>query len=157
VIGLFAAGRGRRLPWLALTLVAVIAGCASVPKTAPELDVAAKSFTPSEGKARIYIVRPNMLKGAAITLHAMLDGKELGSVSRGTYLMTEVDPGPHTIGSKTLENADQDTLTAVAGQSYFFIIKPRMGLLVARVGLDPVSEAEGRAEVNKAKRAASAF
>ena len=45
------------------------------------------------------------------------------------------------------------TLAAV----YFFIIKPRMGLIAARAGLEPATEEEGRAEVMKAKRAQNAF
>jgi hypothetical protein len=147
----------RLAPRLALASVlalAYVSGCASVPKAAPELDVAAKSFTPSEGKARIYVVRPKTTVGAAVTLQVSVDGRELGSTSRGTYLMTEVDPGEHIVSSKTLENSDEEKVTTEAGRSYFFVIKPRMGLLVARVRLEPVSEAEGRAEVGKAQRAA---
>ena len=138
---------------VALSLV----GCASVPKTAPELDLAAKTFTPAEGKAALYIVRPNSALGAAVALPVNIDGRELGSTARGTYLMLEVEPGKHTISSKTLENSKVVEVTAEAGKSYFFVIKPRMGLIAARAGLEPVTEEEGRAEVMKAKRAQNAF
>ena len=150
-----------RLPalGLALSLLAVgpLAGCASVPRAAPSLDVEAKSFTPSAGKARLYVVRPSSMVGAAVALHVVVDGRELGSTSRGTYLMTEVEPGEHTIGAKTMENADQEKLAAEAGRSYFFVIRPKMGFFSARVGLTAVSDEDGRKEVEKASRAESAF
>lgn len=152
-----AAGRLSRVFVAASLLTLVASGCASVPKAAPEADLAAKSFTPTAGKSRIYVVRPKAMKGAAIKLNAILDGKELGTVSNGTYLMTEIEPGVHTIGSKTLENTLADSVVTEANRSYFFIIKPRWGVLVARVGLEPTTEAEGRAEVMKATRAQSAF
>lgn len=142
---------------LAVLATGSLSGCASVPKAAPALDVQAKSFTPSSGKARLYVVRPSSLLGSAVALHVVLDGREFGSTSRGTYLMTEVDPGEHTIGSKTLENSAHEKVTAEAGRSYFYVIKPAMGLLVARVSLLAVSDAEGRKEVEKATRAQSAF
>jgi hypothetical protein len=150
-----------RLPALGLALsllsVAPLSGCASVPKAAPALDVEAKSFTPSPGKARLYVVRPSSMVGSAVALHVVVDGRELGSTSRGTYLMTEVEPGEHTIGSKTMENSDQEKVAADAGHSYFFVIKPKMGFISARVGMTAVSEDEGRKEVEKATRAESAF
>ena len=142
---------------LALLAAAPLSGCASVPRAAPSLDVEAKSFTPSPGKARLYVVRPSSIMGAAVALHVVVDGRELGSTSRGTYLMTEVAPGEHTVGSKTMENSDQEKLTAEAGRSYFFVIKPKMGFISARVGMSAVSDEEGRKEVGKATRADSAF
>ena len=152
--------RTRRLSHVivAATLLALsTAACASVPKAAPEADLAAKSFTPTPGKSRIYVVRPKAFKGAAVTLNAILDGKELGRVSNGTYLMTEVDPGTHTIGSRTLETTLGDSVVTEANRSYFFIIKPRMGVIAARVGLEATTAAEGRAEVMNATRVESAF
>ena len=92
--------RPSRLPALGLALsllsVGPLSGCASVPKAAPALDVEAKSFTPSPGKARLYVVRPSSMVGSAVALHVVVDGRELGSTSRGTYLMTEVEPGDPT-------------------------------------------------------------
>jgi hypothetical protein len=140
-----------------LAVAGPLTGCASVPKAPPALDVEAKSFSPSEGKARLYVVRPDAMMGAAVVLHVIVDGRELGSTARGTYLMTEVEPGAHTVGSRTAENADQERVTAEAGRCYFFVIRPRMGFLAARVGLEAVSEGEGRKEVTRAKRAQSAF
>jgi hypothetical protein len=56
-----------------------------------------------------------------------------------------------------MENSDQEKVAAEAGRSYFFVIKPKMGFISARVGMTAVSEDEGRKEVEKATRAESAF
>src|SRR5687768_7577714 len=114
-----------------------------------EMDVAAKSYAVKPKKANIYVYR-NEVMGAAIKMPVLLNGRAVGDTGSKTYLLLEVDPGSHTIVSKT-ENDATLKLDAVAGRNYFVWQEVKMGLMVARSQLHLVDEATGKAGVGESK------
>jgi hypothetical protein len=63
-------------------------------------EAAALTFTPSTGKARVYVYEQErwwQARTAQYDIH--LDGKPVGRTSHGAYLMFEIDPGPHRLES----------------------------------------------------------
>jgi hypothetical protein len=63
-------------------------------------EAAALAFTPSPGKARVYVYEQErwwQARTAQYDIH--LDGKPVGRTSHGAYLMFEIDPGPHRVES----------------------------------------------------------
>ena len=133
----------------AVLAVALASGCASVQMASPEQDTAAKSFAVKPGKANIYVYR-NETFGAALKMPVVLDGKAVGDTASKTYLVVEVDPGSHTVVSKT-ENDSSVTLNAVSGRNYFLWQEVKMGLMTARSDLKEVDEATGKAGVAECK------
>ncbi|HEX7052700.1 MAG TPA: DUF2846 domain-containing protein [Burkholderiales bacterium] len=97
------------------------------------------------GKRLCYVYRNETL-GAAIKMPVALDGKLVGDTAAKTDLLLEVDPGPHTVVSKT-ENGSAVTVNAVAGRNYFLWQEVKLGLISARSNLQEVDEATGRAGV----------
>ncbi len=134
---------------VAVLVVALASGCASVQMASPEQDNAAKTFAIKPGKANIYVYRNESL-GAAIKMPVALDGRLVGDTAAKTYLVAEVAPGPHTVVSKT-ENDSSVTVSAVAGHNYFLWQEVKMGLMSARSNLQEVDEATGRAGVAECK------
>jgi hypothetical protein len=137
---------------LAFALLAV--GCASVPMAPPEVDLAAKQFKPTPGKANVYVFRDESI-GAAVKMPILLDGRLLGDTAARTFLLTAVDPGPHQLLSKT-ENDSVFAFTAVPGSNLFVWQEVKMGVWSARSKLQQVDDAAGKARVMACKLAVGA-
>ncbi|MDX1537064.1 DUF2846 domain-containing protein [Arsukibacterium sp.] len=136
---------------LAATLLAsiILTGCASVPMATPEMDSQAKQFTTVPDKAKIYIYRDETM-GAAVKMPVLLNGMSVGDTVAKSYILREVEPGEHTILSKT-ENDAELTLTANAGTNYYVWQEVKMGAFAARSKLHLVDEAKGQKSVNACK------
>ena len=139
----------KALALCALAVVVLASGCASVQMASPEQDTAAKSFAVKPDKANIYVYR-NETFGAALKMPVALDGKLVGDTASKTYLLLQVDPGPHTVVSKT-ENDSTVTLNTVAGRNYFLWQEVKMGMISGRSNLQEVDEATGKAGVAECK------
>ena len=139
----------KTLALCALSVLVLASGCASVQMASSEQDTAAKSFAVKPDKANIYVYR-NETMGAALKMPVALDGKLMGDTASKTYLLLEVNPGSHTVVSKT-ENDSSVTLNTVAGRNYFLWQEVKMGLMTARSNLQEVDEATGKAGVGECK------
>jgi len=138
----------------AVLCLLTLGGCASVPMATPEQDAAAKKFTVPPGKSRIYLYR-NETFGGAITIAVALDGKLMASTGPMTYFVWDVDPGQHTILSKS-ENDATLTLNTVAGQPYFVWQEIKLGVLTPRSLLHKVDIQTGEKAVLECKLGKSA-
>lgn len=127
----------------------VISGCASVPMASKMADDAAKKFDVTEGMSNIYIYRNESL-GGAIKMPVLVDEKIAGDTGPETYILITVEPGNHTIISKS-ENDATLSLTTKENQNYFVWQEVKMGLWTARSKLHLVSEAKGRVGVSECK------
>jgi PBP1b-binding outer membrane lipoprotein LpoB len=133
----------------ALAAVVLASGCASVQMASPEMDTAAKNYAVKPNKANIYVYR-NEVMGAAIKMPVVLNGKIVGDTGSKTFLLLEVEPGSHTLVSKT-ENDSTLKVDAVAGRNYFVWQEVKMGLFAARSQLQIVDEATGKTAVSECK------
>jgi hypothetical protein len=137
------------LSLLAAALVAI--GCGNVASAPPELGVTALTFTPSPGKARLYIYRPSRFVGSGARLKVAVDSQLVGKTASGTFLMVEVDPGSHRISGLSSESDRGVAIEALPDSSYFFKLWPKMGIISAQSGLEQVDPAEGRREIAKSR------
>lgn len=133
----------------AIVASAMLAGCASVPMASPELDSQAKQFTTVPDKAKIYIYRDENM-GAAVKMPVLLNGMSVGDTVAKSYILREVEPGEHTIVSKT-ENDAELKLTAAAGKNYYVWQEVKMGAFSARSKLHLVDDAKGQESVKECK------
>ena len=133
----------------ALAAVVLASGCASVEMASSEMDTSAKSYAVKPNKANIYVYR-NEVMGSALKMPVALNGRMVGDTASKTFLLLEVDPGSHTLVSKT-ENDATIKVDAVAGRNYFVWQEVKMGVFVARSNLQLVDEATGKAGVAECK------
>jgi len=134
--------------------VVCIAACASVPKADSGLVASAKSFTPSPGRARIYVIRTKSMIGAALVQSVIVDGRIIGTTGPGTFLMTEVDAGPHVVSAAAQGNAQAQQIEAEAGHCYFIKMWLHTISLTVSVKMQRVTETEGRDLVQRYRMAA---
>jgi PBP1b-binding outer membrane lipoprotein LpoB len=127
---------------IALMVVLLMSGCASVPMAGKSADAKAKQFVPSQdGTANLYIYR-NEIIGSAIKMPVLIDGVEAGDTVAKAYIFKTLPPGSHTIVSKA-ENDSSLTVDMQAGQNYFVWQEVKMGVLYARSKLHLVTEETG--------------
>jgi PBP1b-binding outer membrane lipoprotein LpoB len=134
----------------AVIVSALIAGgCASVPMASPDADSKAKTFATTPDKSNVYIYR-NESMGAAIKMPLLIDGRSVGDTAANTYILQVLEPGKHTVVSKT-ENDSTLDVTTEAGKNYFIWQEVKMGAFAARSALHQVDEAKGKAGVKECK------
>lgn len=125
----------------------LLSGCASVPMASKDEDAKAKTFSTAADKANVYIYR-NENMGAAIKMPVLIDGRSVGDTAANTYILKALEPGKHTLVSKTENDATLDINTE-AGKNYFIWQEVKMGAFAARSALHQVDEAKGKAGVKE--------
>lgn len=141
------------MSFVAVALLLLVSGCASVPMASKEADAAAKSFRAPSDKARIYVYR-NEFMGGAVKIPITLDGKLVGSTVKNTYLMFDVNPGAHEVGCVG-ETPGKVTVDAKAGEAAYVWQEMKMGMWAASCAMHVVDEQKGRQGVSECALAAS--
>ncbi|GAA4494004.1 DUF2846 domain-containing protein [Pseudaeromonas paramecii] len=126
-----------------------LAGCATVPMADDNQDAAAKKFAVASDKSGLYIFR-NESMGAGVTMDVLLDGKPVGQTVAKTYIYKEVEPGKHSITSKS-ENTDTIEVDAKPGTLVYVWQEVKMGVLYARTKLSVVGDYQGKNGVRESK------
>ena len=101
--------------------------------------------------ATIYVLRPSSF-GSAIKFGVYQDEKLIGKLGPKSYLAWTVKPDGKelTIMSKS-ENKDMLTINPQAGKTYYIKQKVKMGIAIARTGLEFIEENEGKEILRKLK------
>jgi hypothetical protein len=133
----------------ALLSVMFVTGCASVPMASEEQDKKAKTFAVQPGKSNIYIYR-NETMGAAVKMPVVADGRIVGDTVSKTFILLSVDPGKHSLVSKTENDAVLDIVTE-KNKNYFVWQEVKMGVWAARSKLQLVDDATGKKGVADCK------
>lgn len=132
----------RLLPTVALL---VLSACAAIPRAPKDRDAAAKTFATTPDKANLYVFRDTQVADA-LPATVLLDGKVLGATVGRTFLLAQIDPGPHRLVSRG-DNDAELAITAEAGKNLFVWQETSQGLLKPRTKLHVVDEARGQAGV----------
>lgn len=110
----------------------------------------AKKIVPPDGKALVYLVRPSKV-GSLVTFTTTCDDKVVGKTKGNRFVYTIMDPGSHTLATTGGEKDAQLNLTTEANKIYFVEIVPKMGVVMARVKMEQLTEEEGRKKLEKCK------
>jgi len=138
----------------AIVVLLVIGGCAAtVQMMSDEDDLTAKKFSPKPLKANLYIFRTSYF-GYKVLYKVYLDGKVVGIIAPGTYILYELEPKEYHISVITEESVDGTTKYLHNGQNYFIELVPKTGQWHARAKLRELNPEEGKKAVMGAKRAA---
>ena len=95
------------------------AGCSAAKwfRAPQEASDRAKSLTPPEGKALVYVVRLAGIQHALLTA-VTCDGTTLGKNGAGRFIYAILDPGSHLFAS-IAENKGELPLVLEAGKTYY--------------------------------------
>lgn len=107
--------------------------------------------------ATIYVLRPSSF-GSAIKFEIYQDEKLIGKLGPKSYLAwtLKLDGKELTIMSKS-ENKDMLTINPQAGKTYYIKQKVKMGIAIARTGLEFIEENEGKEILRKLKAPKSKY
>jgi len=150
--------------WLALAFCAALwmSGCASMKEGSSGGKAEAWNFALPPGRAGVYVIRPFSVTGPAERFRIRLDSRDVGLVSRNSFIFGTVAAGPHVLeplrtGGDTVGGQDDHRsvgpgsksaiFNAEAGQNYFFTVKGDW------VGLEfeEISDTAGQKYVRKLK------
>ena len=139
---------------LVLSFVMLFTACASLPtpeKMRAEIADFQLPALPEDGKAMIYVVRPDSL-GGLIRFNVFVDDKEpeseMGYTRGSQYIYFNVLPGDHQILSKA-ENWAEVNLTAQPGDILFIQQSASPGILFARNNVAKIEGYQGKYFVKK--------
>lgn len=119
-------------------LIFLLASCASTNQYVKQ----AHSKQQEENTATIYVVRTNNF-GSAIKFKIYQDDKLIGKLGPKSFLAWNVDcsKGAFSIFSKS-ENKDMVRINPQPGKTYYIKQKVKAGLVIARSGLEFITETE---------------
>ena len=140
--------------WCLISLVIAVAGCATttIPMAADEMDKAAKTFSPTEGKANLYVVRTNNFVGSGISPNISVDGKLIGTVTQGSYFLVALDKGVHTVVGVSEWGSNRARVEVEADSNYFYNVSLSTGISTS-LTFTKLDEKSGRDAVQKCKLA----
>ena len=110
----------------------------------------AKKMTPPEGKALVYFLRPSKL-GTMIPFTITYDDKLAGQMRGNRFIYSVIEPGNHKIITTGGEKDAMLDLTMEANKTYFVELIPKMGVVLARVKMELMTEEEGRLKLEKCR------
>ncbi len=111
------------------------------------LDTVAKSLTPIDGKAIVYIIRPSSM-AFAIPFRLDCDTFNVGWVAAKTYLYTILDTGMHLFRAQS-ENESDLNVHLESGKIYYIEQDARMGIMYARTKIKLISDDQGKKYLSK--------
>ncbi|MDR1656705.1 MAG: DUF2846 domain-containing protein [Deltaproteobacteria bacterium] len=140
---------------LAIILVFLVSGCASV-EVASQLDsLKAKEFgSPGPGNAGVYLYRNRGLIGVALKKDLWIDGECIGETSPAVFFYTEVEGDKnHTIATESEFSPNELVLFFESGKNYFIRQFMKLGVFVYGAGIEQIPEEQGKEEVAKLEMA----
>ena len=96
-----------------------------------------------EGQALIVFYREQRMAGAAIQFRVNQNAVPIGSLTNGSMMFRDVDPGQYGFSSEVV-TGDSLSLTVEAGNIYFVQGTVRMGYFAGRPKFTVVDEATAR-------------
>jgi len=149
--------RNFKSSFVAVPLLLLVSGCASVPMASKEDDAAAKTFRVPPDKGRIYVYR-KQYTGRALKVPITLDGKLMGYTLKNTFLAFDVGPGTHEVGC-IAETPVKATIDVKAGGAVYvwqgtktdmYVLREmKMATWQADCALNVVDENKGRQDVSE--------
>jgi hypothetical protein len=136
---------------IALATLFSLNACTTVPHSSSAEDSAAKTFSTNPNMANLYVYRESALIGAAVGWDVALDGRALGLLTSGTYILHEVQSGQHTLSRLQIVKP----IRLEAGRNYF--VRSAPSLAASETKFLEVSEREGRGGNFKAFQALLLF
>lgn len=112
-----------------------------------DLQVAALTFAPTPGKARVYVYSPASFRQWPTIARVMVDSQIAGQLDPGTFLMVEVVPGRRRVEA----SSGAILLDAAADSVYFVTASWKRGVFKNRTTLRLSPASKGRPAIAKSQ------
>jgi hypothetical protein len=132
--------------WLIIPFILMLTACTPAHMVLKQDNFDIKTVKPSDGKAALIIARTTLL-GGAINFHTYIEQNIIG-VSRGNscFVKTDIEPGVKYLIART-ESLEEAKINFEPNRIYYVQQSPRMGLVVARVTMTPMSQEQLLSEI----------
>ncbi len=140
--------------WFSLIIATTLTSCmtATAPLASKQMDSEAKSFSPPPGKANLYLLRRDARRYVQISFESTLDGKRLGAVVRGRYIMRSIEPGLHTLETFNDTNGEVVQFQAKEGDLIFYELYPYAGWDKIKPRLKQLDQIIGKSQTTQLER-----
>ena len=123
---------------LLLPLIMLMAACSPAHMTKKEEGFSIKTVKPQPGKAALVVARTTHM-GKAINFYNYLDRRFIGVTrGKGCFVKNDIEPGLQYLIART-ESLETGKVQFEPDKVYYVQESPRMGWMVARVTLSPVT------------------
>jgi Protein of unknown function (DUF2846) len=123
---------------IGLTILAAPPAMAASAKDTPKMNVILAP--PPAGKGQVVFFRPSAM-GMAIRCTIRENGKMIGRVGNGKYMVLTAAPGPHKYTTKT-EATDELNLEVEPDETTYVKCKIAAGIMAGRPNLSPATKAD---------------
>ncbi len=134
-----------------LLLMVLCLGCTQAPLAPSTWDRSAADFIPAPGRSNIFVFREEVEQGKSQLVPIFLDGRFMGEIAAGNFLLSETPPGFHSIAAFSHVNQDSVNLRVEEGKNYFLEIGGS-GMGTFPVTIRQVEEEAGRQGVLACQR-----
>ncbi len=132
-----------------LIVFALLSGCVSSYTKGLSEEDKAKQFQINEDTSLLYVFRSEGF-ASEVVVPIWLDGSPVAQTSARSFLVLELEPGLHTITSKTAQESSLSLVTE-PGSIYFFWQELKVGFTSPRSKLHQVSAEKGKDRVRRCK------
>lgn len=128
--------------WLTMLLVVVALGlgssaCVAHSKYMKEVALPLEEIVPSASTARVVFVRPSAMGSAVKFMIIDQNGRFLGEATASSHFAVDLAPGEYLFIAEG-ENTAVMHANLAANHVYYAEVLAKMGLLIARVALEPI-------------------
>ncbi len=132
--------------WLVIPFILMLAACTPAHMVLKQDNFDIKSVKPVDGKAAVVIARTTSL-GGAINFHTYIEQNIIG-VTKGKSCIykNDIEPGVKYLIART-ESLEEAKIDFKPDHIYYVQQSPRMGWVVARVTMTPMTQEELLSEI----------
>jgi hypothetical protein len=104
-----------------------------------------------DGKGLVVLYRMSKAKGAAVRFNMTSNSGFSGSLTNGSWMFEQLEPGEYTysVSSPSLDGQDSITVNVAAGQTCYLKGEIKWGWPAGRTKFSLQSEASGQTELEK--------
>jgi hypothetical protein len=119
----------------------------------PLIVVGAEPPAVEEGKGLVVLYRMSKAKGAAVRFNMTSSSGLSGSLTNGSWMFEQLEPGEYTysVSSPSLDGQDSITAKVAEGQAYYLKGEIKWDWPAGRAKFTMQPEASGQAELAKIK------
>lgn len=132
--------------WLAISFILMLAACTPAHMVLKQDNFDIKTVKPTDGKAALVIARTTSF-GGAVNFHTYLEQNIIGvTKGKSCIVKNDIDPGVKYLITRT-ESLEEAKIDFQPDHIYYVQQSPRIGWVVARVTLTPMSQEQLVSEI----------
>ncbi|QTN38808.1 DUF2846 domain-containing protein [Cryomorphaceae bacterium] len=138
---------------LAIGSMAFASSCTHTSKAGEEATVAARDFSPVDGKAVVYLYRPGKFVAGGVMTPIKVNGLDAGGTGPGTFFRWELPPGVYTFSAQNSASTQMVQVDAKAGEVYYIKEQEHIGVASrdTRISMKETTAKEAQPVIKKGK------